>query len=200
MRGVISFDLDGVLANFTRNFTRIANRLFKTPIGDSHSQESWMFEDYPPLGLDKAKCDEVWKVIKSSKDFWANLDPLNPSIMFSIEKIKNKIFITNRPGELPREQSVAFLERWGVYEPKVIVAADKGPVALTERVTAHLDDYYPNVLDIHRVVPSAYTVLFYTNYNRVHHEDWRTNHNGPICLSVDQFIYECNERKLIEWS
>jgi phosphoglycolate phosphatase-like HAD superfamily hydrolase len=33
--GTLVFDIDGVLANFTRGFTRIANKLFGTPVGDA---------------------------------------------------------------------------------------------------------------------------------------------------------------------
>jgi hypothetical protein len=196
--GNIAFDIDGVLANFTRGFTRIANHLFGTPIGDHPSQESWMFEDLPSLDLDKAKCDAVWKVIKDSQNFWANLDPFNPSVMFVIEKIENKIFITNRPGHLPKEQSIAFLERWGVYGPNVIVAADKVPTVKDHNVVAMIDDYEKNCFPIREAVPECYTAMLHTPYNKIHHAKWLAM-GGEIVLSVDQFIYNCKQRGLVRW-
>src|SRR5579885_1286430 len=143
-RGVISFDLDGVLANFTRGFTRIGARLYGSVPGDQPSQASWIFEEVPELELTKERVGHpirgggMWAEVIKSPYFWANLDPINVSIMYTIDKIKNKVFITNRLGQLPREQSVSFLERWGVIEPNVIVAADKGPIAQHLNVVAHL--------------------------------------------------------------
>lgn len=224
--GDISFDLDGVLANFTRSFTRVANRLFGTPVSDMAAQQHWMFEDVPELGLDKAKCDAVWKIIKESKGFWANLDPFNASIMFTIENIKNKVFITNRLGIDPQAQSEFFLRRWGVTDAKVIVAKEKGPIAVAENVVAHIDDYYPNCTDIKAAVPGAYVALLYTPYNKIHHAAWLgattvknkatwldylrmrepgtttiyTDPLGDVVLSVDQFIMNCDKRNLIQWT
>jgi hypothetical protein len=197
-KGNIAFDLDGVLANFTRGFTRIANHLYGTPVGDHPSQESWMFEELPALGLDKAKCDGVWKVINESPTFWANLDPFNPSVMFLIEKIKNKVFITNRPGIMPREQSVAFLERWGVYSPTVIVASDKVPVLRDHKVVAMIDDYYKNCFPIREAIPECYTAMLHTPYNKIHHDEW-ARRGGELVLSVDQFVLTCIQRDLVQF-
>lgn len=201
--GTIAFDIDGVLANFTRGFTRLGNKLFGTPVGDAQSQQCWMFEEFPELGLDKAKCSDIWKHIINadeveSKAFWANLDPLNPSILYMIDQIKNKLFITNRPGVLPREQSIIFLERWGVTSPTVILGAEKGPVAVAQNVVATVDDYSKNCYDIKGVLPSCYVAMLYTPYNKVHHADWLAA-GGEVVLSVDQFILTCNQRGLVQW-
>jgi hypothetical protein len=169
----VAFDCDGVLANFSRGFVRIAHQLFGTPVGDYSSQQCWMFEDFPELGLDKDKCKAVWKVITESKYFWTSLDPLNPSIMQTINNIENKVFITNRPGVDTQKQTEWFLERWGIYQPRVIVAEQKGPVVLKENVVAILDDYIKNVTEIRAAAPSCYTALLYTPYNKVYHNEWR---------------------------
>lgn len=203
--GTISFDLDGVLANFTRGFTRIGNRLFGTAIGDAPAQQTWMFEDFPELGLDAAMCGHpikgggIWGEVVKSPNFWANLDPFNPSAMFWIDAITNKVFITNRLGIAPKEQSEAFLSRWGVDDAKVIVASKKGPIAIEQNVTAHIDDFYPNCTDIQDALPNCFTSLLYTPYNKVHHDEWRAR-GGHISLSVDHFIVECEKRQLIRWS
>jgi len=116
MKGNISFDLDGVLRNFTRGFTRVAHAIFGTPVSDPPAQLSWMFEDVPQLGLSKEQCDwaqgPIWTRIKNSPTFWATLDPINVSVMERIDRIANKVFITNTVGTNPQEQSVEFLERW----------------------------------------------------------------------------------------
>jgi len=200
--GVISFDLDGVLANFIRGFTRIAHRLFGSPVGDGQSHATWMFEDFPELQLTKEQCDwlngPVWNEIRQSPDFWYNLDPFNPSVMHRINGIQNKVFITDRLGIEPLRQSIAFLERWGVTNPRVIIASQKGPVFEEENVVAHVDDRYKNCLDLRSFVPTAYNALFYAPYNKIHHDEWKQL-GGEIVLSVDHFIDECDRRGLIRY-
>ena len=202
MKQHISFDLDGVLANFTRGFTRIAHRLFGTPVGDGQSQESWYFEDYPQLGLTKEHCDfkngPIWNEVRTSPRFWANLDPLNPSVMMRIHSIKNKIFITNRLGVDPIRQSIDFLWRCGVDDPIVLLAEKKGPVVVEYNVVAHVDDYYPNCTDIKAAAPDCYVAMHYAPYNKQYHAEWIAAGN-EVTLSVDHFIDECDARGLTEY-
>lgn len=195
----IAFDIDGVLANFTRGFTRVGHRIFGTPVGDTSTQESWDFHLYPALQLDKVQSGfdgPIWTAIKESPDFWALLDPINVSVMHRINKIQNKIFITNRPGINTVEQSRYFLETWGIEEPEIIVASKKGPVAVEREVVAVIDDLYTNIVDIKAAVPTCYAGLLYCNYNRVHFDTIREL-GGEILLSVDQFVDECYARGLV---
>lgn len=198
---VISFDIDGVLANFVRGFTRIAHRLFGTPVCDAQAQESWFFEEYPQLGLTKEQCDfangPIWGELKASPLFWQELDPLNPSVMRRINAIKNKIFITNRMGVDAEGQTERFLQMWGIEHPTVIVAAKKAPIAVEYHVVAHVDDYYPNCMEIRNALSARrYVALLYTPYNREYHDTFKT-FGGEVVLSVDQFIDECEKRKYV---
>ncbi len=200
MEGVIAFDIDGVLANFTRGFTRIGHQIFGTPVGDSESQQTWDFHDFPELELDKEKSGfngPIWTAVKTSPDFWANLDPKNPSVMHRINAIQNKIFITNRPGIETLSQSVQFLESWGIEDPVVIVGHEKGPIAVRENVIAVVDDLWTNCFDIKKAMPNAYVTMLYCAYNKFSHEDWLTNYGGIIVLSVDAFIDGCYARGLV---
>src|SRR4051812_2205891 len=196
----IAFDIDGVLANFTRGFTRIAFDLFGTPVGDGQSQETWFFEAYPQLGLTKEQCGftdgPIWNEVRTSQDFWYDLDPFNASVMHRIDRIKNKIFITNRLGVDPLQQTVDWLEQWGVLGPQVIVAEQKVPVALEYNVVAMTDDYIKNCNELKGVV--KFMALHYAPYNKIHHEDW-TSRGGEIMLSVDHFINECEKRGYVEY-
>ncbi len=204
--GVIAFDIDGVLANFTRGYTRIGHRLYGTPVGDSATQETWNFEDYPRLKLDKLQAafdGPIWEIVKSSPDFWATLDPFNVSVMPRINHIENKIFITNRPGINTREQSEQFLENWGIENPKVILGSEKGPIAVREGVIAVIDDLYKNVVDIKAAMPPTYCALLYCAYNKCFHPEWevlaqgKLRYNTEVVLSVDHFIDRCYEQGLV---
>ena len=199
--GVIAFDIDGVLANFTRGYTKIAHRLYGTPVGDSACQQSWDFHKFPELCLDKEKSDfngPIWTEVKNSPVFWATLDPFNVSVMPRINKIENKIFITDRPGVDTLEQSVFFLENWGIENPKIIVGSEKGPIAIRENVVAVIDDRWKNVVDIHNAIPTCYTALLYCAYNKEYHQEWLEHFKGEIVLSVDHFIDTCYDRGLVQ--
>lgn len=198
---MISFDLDGVLANFIKGFTQIAHKLHGTPVSDTPAHQSWMFEDFPELNLTTQQCKRVWdEGILNNPDFWADLDPINVSVMKRINAIPNKMFITNRAGINPHGQSVRFLRTWGIDNPLVVVAKAKGPVAIDYGVTAHIDDYYPNCVDIQtaRTIdggqPACFTSLLWTPYTMKHHHEWQ----GPISLSVDHFLNEVESRGLIK--
>ena len=192
---MIAFDVDGVLANFTRGFTRVGNRLFGTPIADIPAQRSWMFEDSPELSLDKAQCKIIWDVILKSPCFWRDLDPVNVSVMQRIDRIRNKVFITNRFGQNPQQQTVDFLTKWGISSPEVIMAKDKSAVCAERNVVAIIDDFTDNVKLLRESNPNMYVALLDVPYNRWYHEEWQ----GEIVISADQFIDVCDRRGLTEY-
>jgi hypothetical protein len=198
---MISFDLDGVLRNFTRGFTQIAHDLFGTPVGGETSQTSWSFEGMTELGLTIEQCafdGPVWSVIRNSPIFWQQLDPLNTSVMRRIDAIVNKVFITNTIGVNALEQSVDFLERWGIYNPRVVLSADKGTAMRAEHVVAHIDDYIKNCTEMKDADPNVYIALFDVPYSHAWIPAWR-DRGGDVVLSVEHFIDECEKRGLVKY-
>lgn len=193
--GQISFDIDGVLANFTRGFTKLGNKLFGTPVGSESNQQSWNFEEFPELQLTKERIDAMWRIAWDDPWFWAMLDPLNTSVMSQINRISNRIFITNRLGIDAKKQSEYFLWKWGIDIPKVFLASDKVPVAIRQGVVAHIDDNMANCVALKTALPDAYIAMLWTSYNQRHHAEW-TALGGPIVLSVEQFIEEVKHRNL----
>ena len=198
MRGVISFDIDGVLANFIRGFTRVGNSLHGTPIGDESSHQAWNFEDFPELQLTKPLVKAMWAGVWADPNFWANLDPMNVSVIREINDIRNKVFITNRAGVEPAKQSERFLEKWGVWRPEVYLAADKAPLAKKLNVVAVIDDYVVNCRDLKVAIPEAYIAMLWTPYNQPYHIEMKEL-GVDIVLSVEQFIGEACRRGLIEY-
>lgn len=196
--GMISFDVDGVLANFTRGFTRYCNLLFHTPVCD-FAPMHWYFEEWDRLGLTKEQVGAAWKFMEVDPDFWAELDPFNPSVMPRINAIKNRVFITNRAGVDPKRQTERFLEAWGIQNPLVHLASDKVPVAKELKVVAHIDDYPPNCVQLKKALPNAYVALFYANYNTHAHSAWEGMLKHPIVVSVDQYLDECERLELVEY-
>jgi hypothetical protein len=197
--GNISFDMDGCLANFTRGILRAAHELYGTPVGGHYVQKTWYYHEWPALGLTKEQVGEVWALVTSRPGFWADLDPFNPSIMPRINRLTNRVFITNRHSiDDPAAQTVRFLERWGVQDPTVVVAAAKAQPSIDYNVVAHVDDYYPNCVEILKARPEAYVALLWTEYNEVHHAEW-TALGGSIVLSIDHYLDEVDRRGLSDY-
>ena len=67
----LGFDLDGILANFHYGFSKVANKLFGSPIvEDINEVKAYRWEDwgYP---LDKKQLNKVWREIDSKiNNFW----------------------------------------------------------------------------------------------------------------------------------
>ena len=198
MTGNVSFDLDGVLANFTRGILRIGHELFKTPVGGHSVQKTWNYHEWPALKLSKEQFADMWMEAVARPTFWQDLDPFNPSIMPQIGRISNRIFITNRAGIDPKFQSEQFLAKWGVPNARVFVAANKVPIAQEQQLVTHIDDYYPNCVDLKKACPKAYVALLWTQYNEQYHHEWLSM-GGHIVLSVDEFLYEVDYRGLAEY-
>lgn len=75
----IAVDVDGVIADFTPGFARVANRLYPCTFPPNHVQRSWNFEETPELNLTKAKVSLVWDEIRNNeKNFWLGLAPILP--------------------------------------------------------------------------------------------------------------------------
>jgi hypothetical protein len=162
-----------------------------------------MFEEFPELGLDKAKCTEIWKHIINDDQAGVqgilgesrsaqSVDPLH-------DRPDRQQDFHYQPSGRPAPRTEHHLSGTvGRHGAEVLLAAEKGPVAADARSPLVVDDYYKNCFDIKAAVPSCYVAMLYTPYNKVHHADWLAA-GGEIVLSVDQFVLECNKRGLITW-
>lgn len=189
---MISFDIDGVLANFVRGFTRVAHDLYGTPVCDSTAQATWFIDEFAQVCLTAEQCNfedgPIWHAIKASTDFWSELDPLNPSVMSRINRLPHKIFVTNRYGRNVLRQTHWWLSLKGIIDPQVIVTADKAAAMKAYRVVAHIDDAVSNCESLRTIVP--YVAMLHMPYNLDYHLTWKAK-GGEIVLSVDHFLDEC---------
>lgn len=91
---VVGFDIDGVLANFTHGFTRLAvvAGQIKEP-HDQHDVETW---DFP------FHVDPVWALVDKSRVFWEGLPPLftpeDLEAIWALHLEATIIYVTSRSG------------------------------------------------------------------------------------------------------
>ena len=117
--------MDGVLANFTEGYTRMAGRVNpEAPIVSDYQRVlSWDFRDwYWKEGYTEELNDNVWERIMESDRFWFTLKPLWPFQMNFLRDIhrNNVVFMTRRDGVEPWFQTVKWLEFNGIKEPLVV--------------------------------------------------------------------------------
>ena len=122
----ICFDVDGVIADFSRGFSAVVQELTsgRAPLVEDYSEvKTWQWAPwYWPEGFSNELNEEAWAYIGRSWNFWANLVPLFPHDMSYLAPRARSVpivFMTRREGPLAWEQTVAFLDRWNVREPLV---------------------------------------------------------------------------------
>lgn len=115
----LSFDLDGVLANWGSSVIEIANSLWPGKIPIDYAPTHW---DWPDV-LKKDEWDTIWSIIKTQPDFWLQITPYEKNISELQEFLKEfpetrLFFITARistGGVKARSQTEQWLEKFGLW-------------------------------------------------------------------------------------
>jgi 5'(3')-deoxyribonucleotidase len=175
----IGFDVDGVLADFTRSFVplliRVTGKNLFQP-DDINNPPCWNWDLH--RGYTKDESRMAWAVIKESRDFWASLRT-TPQVrtlrMMILDLLRNHevYFITNRTGTDVKWQTELWLrQHLQIDLPTVLISGAKGLCAQALKLDVYVDDNADNVNDVvNRTGPeqsrnSCRTYLLDTTYNR----------------------------------
>lgn len=111
---MIACDIDGVLADFIKGYSRIETTLSGQPVITTREQPQWNFQS--------EHNDSVWKLILTSPTFWQNLSCLFPNDMAYLASIhrNNVVYMTRRDGIDAWGQTIRWLESYGIEEPLVV--------------------------------------------------------------------------------
>ena len=146
-------DVDGVLAEFTYGFTKLATELglVEKP-WRCHTQKTWAFD---------FDVDAVWEELKRRYNWWMTLEPLvdvvEIAVLNELIKAHDVYFVTSRPrtqGLSAEKQTEYWLAGIGIHTAGASVIATKtgtkGALAKALDINLGWDDHLGNLEDLTR--------------------------------------------------
>ena len=89
-------DLDGVLADFVKGYSLLANDMYGTKVIDTVGCRKFTVSE--AIGLTPHQDIHVWGVVMTSGNFWSGLEPLiAASTLNLLEKREDVLYCTSRP-------------------------------------------------------------------------------------------------------
>lgn len=192
MNPLISFDLDGVLADFKQAVLPLANavrilRSGRPPIPVGYSPSDWDWTD----ALIKQDWDRIWSAVKSTDNFWVNVPPYDDQVraVRLFQRIRPSVpvvFITSRAksnGLSPADQSRIWTTRQGLTGDVYRTArpSDKRALMIELSVTHSLDDKPETVAECN-TIPGHKAFLMDRSWNR--------QSDQPRVFSAFSFLFE----------
>jgi hypothetical protein len=197
----ISFDIDGVLANFHRAFGRVLREHGAgVDIQGPDDCKAWGFHDWMD-GITREAEAAAWDTVHNDPKqaaFWADLVPLVTSdeVAWINRLAQHHIvsFITTRPQQGQHENVIADTRAWlkcqGIRPYENVYAAEvtKGRVARLLGSHLHIDDNGDNVIDLldHGVAGA----LLRRPYN-VAYQDMVVARGGYVVSTLGEFLGLC---------
>jgi uncharacterized HAD superfamily protein len=172
----IGFDLDGVLANFAKAFSRVCNSLYGERcflVEHENQILDWYWSNWYPVTQEES--DTAFNVVYGTENFWANMEIMDHSDWSNIiqklshEKDINIYFITSRSenaGDSMVRQCISFLTKYGFENPQIIVSDKKAEFINLLNIKFFIDDSTKNVLSIHQNCPNCKIYTICTPHNK----------------------------------
>lgn len=169
----IGIDVDGVLANFSADYAKLivettGRNLFHP--GDTVNPPVWDWEKL--RGYTDEEIKDVWKIIKASETFWADLEPLVGGLFLAsriewVDKWHDIYYVTARVGNDAKWQTEMWLNTvCGVPLPTVLLSKDKGAVCKALDLNIYVDDNLENIEGVELHSPQTHAYLLNYNYNQ----------------------------------
>lgn len=156
----ISFDMDGVLADFATAYRAVEARLYGPAEGvrvdDPEDAADEGGERQTPVPSRRHR-EAIWDAIGQTPDFWQTLAPLDAGAVRRIHEMTLRhrwetFFITRRPateGATVQRQTQRWLVEQGFDLPSVLVIeGSRGAAAGALRLDYHVDDSAANCVDV----------------------------------------------------
>lgn len=157
MKTIISFDIDGVLAQFVSGFVEVVNRVFPEKlVPNTYSPNDWNFPDI----LTSQEFPTAWSTAMSTHNFWHRLAAYQANVnaleyfIWSEQRHFDIYYLTSRVDTLG-DSAFVQTSRWlsernlvGHNTSLIVVknAKEKIPVIKSLEIQASVDDYLPTIV------------------------------------------------------
>lgn len=180
----IGVDCDGILADFSKSFSKVLNEMYgdHIPIVSDPEVKHWDWYKWFPISREEAK--KGFETIHTIPDFWEEIHLLidRTTMERFVEKIgKNPqidtYFITSRSSSgnvSAAQQTWRWLRKHGWPHPHVIADPQKGLIANALGLKYMVDDSGRNCLDLVEKAPHCKVYMLDALHNRdIHHDKIR---------------------------
>lgn len=159
----IGYDCDGVLASFDRSYVKLLKKLQPgiAPTGD----RTWDIGKW--VGATKETENAAWETIKSSRQFWVDLEPLASKQEFeqisAFAEWMPSYIITSRPDGVTYstvDSTIWWMEKHGITNLGAIVADDKAALVKPLGLRFYIDDKPEHVNDVAEVMNQYHSMPF----------------------------------------
>ena len=171
---VVQFDVDGVLADWTKGFTELANGLWgpgTCPELQESTAPQWISRH--TFAIPQCRYDDTWDALLKTPNWWASLKPMVGIDTFQrIALLTGRVpvyFVTNRWHYVnpANWQTTCWLRQYGIPNASVICTKDKGLAAYLLHTTHSIEDKLENARDIQdNMLPTSKSYLI----NRLHNQ------------------------------
>lgn len=187
----ICFDIDGVLADFGENMSRVVNLRWPGRIPAGYNPPNWDYTD----NIAKAEWSQIWDDIKATPEFWRRQLPYERNVDAAVRYINSYTettvyFMTARPdtiGQSSYEQTLGWLVNYGLYPynrevtTPIIVKdpTEKTQIMIDLGIDFSIDDKQETVERCNKIEGHKAYLL---------DRSWNQTSSEPRVYSVDHFL------------
>lgn len=196
----IALDLDGCFSNFHYSFSKVANKLFNTPIV-KNIEEVKKYDWHDWHILTKDQCRLTWKEIdKNVENFWLCAESLVDNSIFKrlelLEKSNNNLFFVtlrrDTAGMNVLQQTNLWIKKHSNLEHFCTIPTEqKGKILDGVKAKYFLDDSPEQVIEASIEAPKCKSFLLVRPYNAYAIDFIQKSHkfkNIRIVYSVKEFL------------
>jgi len=168
----IGIDVDDVIADFQSEFVGVMNRLYgRPPVGTQPVDWDWSncemsAEEMKGAWAEATRVYNLWQYLRPLATF----DAETQNLLHALLKKHDVFFVTNRfdtPGSSPQEQTKKWLRNNAdIAMPNVLLAKEKGPMAVVLQLDAFVDDRPKNCVDVVEALPTCKVYLADASHNK----------------------------------
>lgn len=194
----VSFDIDGVLANFGSNVASIINEKWPEKVPDDPQPTDWYYNSY---GLKKEDWGPIFDIIKKTPNFWRREPAYQRNVDAAVRFINSNpdvtvYFMTQRPdteGGTAYDQTLDWLVKYNLYPfdrevttPIIVKDANEKAGIITELgIDMSIDDRQETVQQCNDIQGHLALLL---------DRPWNQTSKEPRVYSVDHFTDEIKAR------